>query len=208
MIIFSFIIAIIASVCFFKYFHFNVILKSIVTFFIFFITLCISTMVLCYDELEAESKKQTEYYDKLQMYADSINNIYMTSNFDNFEYSLNDSLEYYYNKINTSDKIAFFENNAEKFKVNKILNSYKFYVENIDEIELYNILSKCESKLKENLKDPDSYERINYNFEYKAKNQLAERFATEGKLVLNIKYRARNSFNGYVIDNISFTLLD
>lgn len=46
------------------------------------------------------------------------------------------------------------------------------------------------------LKDPDSYERISYSpFHYNSNNGT-------GYLVTRVEYRAKNSFGGYVVEDI------
>ena len=59
-----------------------------------------------------------------------------------------------------------------------------------------NSVYQVEKYLKQNLKDPDSYESIEWS-------SVVEK---DGNYQVRHKYRARNSFGGYVIENCIFIL--
>lgn len=62
--------------------------------------------------------------------------------------------------------------------------------------ELQLVRNSVTKYLRENLKDPKSYEEIEWS-------EIAHR---DGKLIVRHKYRAKNSFGGFVIDNKVFFL--
>lgn len=68
--------------------------------------------------------------------------------------------------------------------------------EEVHQKELQLVRNSVTKYLKENLKDPKSYEEIEWS-------EIAHR---EGKLIVRHKYRAKNSFGGYAIDNKVFFL--
>jgi len=158
--------------------------------------LIIGNMIIFHNDIEKYNGDQTLLVEKTQHFADSLNNIYVNKTVDIIGDDLLDSLKVNYEKLSNSNKVKFFRKNYKYYRVNKVLHSDEYFINNYDINEM---LSICENTIKNNMKNPNSYEFIGYNIKYVSNNEV-------GDLQIIIKYKGINSFNATVTEEMKFSL--
>ena len=176
----------------------NKFIKIVASFGIWLISSMFLVSIFCKDTLDAQDRQEKYYVERLQVFADSLNTFYHGNAIDINGNKLEcldtdnkwlDSLSFYYNNINETHKYEFFETNTSYYQVNKILHADKDYINKHTD----NLLYAAKNIIKDNMKNPDSFDFVGYNIKYYSDNNI-------GHVLVSIKYRGTNSFNATVTE--------